>query len=238
MMQIIPNLKETAVKRKTRRVLIALLSLVFAGSLGMLVYCVMDCREGEETYAEAETLVDLPDFSDLPPPVTEEAAPAPETEKPDAPDAPEKPGPVRLQHHRLRAPDEQRLYVCAFEELLEAELLGCPFLRVHHRQQRQSQVGDLRRLRGLHRRDTYHLGFPKDSSNQAFIDYCLEQSVIDSGITLTVYDRVLTLSTCTGNGHATRWVDQAVLKCVAPSDAAQKAPAEPEQQPETEPAPA
>ena len=85
---------------------------------------------------------------------------------------------------------------------------------------------------------TYQLGFSGDASKQAFIDYCLAQSVIDTGITPTVYDRVLTLSTCTGNGHATRWVDQAVLKCVAPSDAAQKAPAEPEQQPETEPAPA
>ena len=41
MMQIIPNLKETAVKRKTRRVLIALLTLVFAGSLGMLIYSVV-----------------------------------------------------------------------------------------------------------------------------------------------------------------------------------------------------
>ena len=83
---------------------------------------------------------------------------------------------------------------------------------------------------------TYQLGFPKDSSKQAFIDYCLAQSVIDTGITPTVYDRVLTLSTCTGNGHATRWVVQAVLKGVAPSDTAQEAPAEPEQQPETEPA--
>ena len=31
----------------------------------MLVYCGMDCREGEETYAEAETLVELPDLSEL-----------------------------------------------------------------------------------------------------------------------------------------------------------------------------
>lgn len=169
MMQIIPNLKETAVKRKTHR-----------------------------------KSPDLCDFNTI------------------------------VYGHRMN----NGSMFAPLKNLLEAELLGCPFPRVHHRRQRQSQVGDLRRLRGLHRRDTYHLGFPKDSSKQAFIDYCLEQSVIDSGITLTVYDRVLTLSTCTGNGHATRWVDQAVLKCVAPSDAAQKAPAEPEQQPETEPAPA
>ena len=190
----------------------------------------MDYRKGEEVYAEAETLVELPDLSELPSPVAEESIPAPETEKPDAPDAPEKPGPVRLQHHRLRAPDEQRLYVCAFEELLEAELLGCPSLRVHHRRQRQSQVGDLRRLRGLHRRDRLPAGlFQKNFSKRAFIDYCLEQSVIDTGITPTVYDRVLTLSACTGNGHTTRWVVQAVLKGVVTPDAAQEALAEPEQ---------
>ena len=69
--------------------------------------------------------------------------------------------------------------------------------------------------------DTYRLGFSSDASKQSFIDYCLSQSVIDTGITPTVYDRILTLSTCTGNGHATRWVVQAVLKGEAPSDSAQ-----------------
>ena len=91
---------------------------------------------------------------------------------------------------------------------------------------------------------TYQLGFSDDASKQAFIDYCLEQSVIDTGITPTVYDRVLTLSTCTGNGHATRWVVQAVLKGVAPPDTAQEVPAEPtsegpapEEQPASQPLP-
>ena len=68
--------------------------------------------------------------------------------------------------------------------------------------------------------------------------------MIDTGITPTVYDRVLTLSTCTGNGHATRWVVQAVLKGVAPPDTAQEVPAEPtsegpapEEQPASQPLP-
>lgn len=60
--------------------------------------------------------------------------------------------------------------------------------------------------------DTYLLSFPSDSHRQAFLDSCLEQSVIDTGVVPTVYDKILTLSTCTGRGHQTRWVVQARLK--------------------------
>lgn len=70
---------------------------------------------------------------------------------------------------------------------------------------------------------TYQIGFSGDTSKQAFLDYCMGQSVIDTGITPTVHDKILTLSTCTGNGHATRWVVQARLKGVAPSDSAEAA---------------
>lgn len=65
---------------------------------------------------------------------------------------------------------------------------------------------------------TYQLGFSSDQSKQAFLDFCTSQSVIDTGVVPTVYDRILTLSTCTGNGHATRWVVQGVLKGEAPAD--------------------
>ena len=61
-------------KRTTRRILMVVLALVFMGSLGMLAYRTMEYKEGEEIYAEAETLVDLPDLSDLPVPVVESAA--------------------------------------------------------------------------------------------------------------------------------------------------------------------
>lgn len=71
--------------------------------------------------------------------------------------------------------------------------------------------------------DTYRLGFSTESDQQSYIDYCLAQSVISTGITPTVYDRILTLSTCTGNGHTTRWVVQGVLRGVAPSDGEQTA---------------
>lgn len=77
--------------------------------------------------------------------------------------------------------------------------------------------------------DTYRLHFSTDQDKQDYIDYCLEQSVIDTGLTPTVYDRIQTLSTCTGSGHATRWVVEALLRGQAP-------PAEPTQE-ETAPAP-
>lgn len=64
--------------------------------------------------------------------------------------------------------------------------------------------------------ETYRLGFRSDQEKQAFIDYCLAQSVIDTGVVPRTYDRILTLSTCTGQGHATRWVVQAVLRGEAP----------------------
>ena len=57
----------------------------------------------------------------------------------------------------------------------------------------------------------YQIGFSGDESKQAFLDDCIGQSVIETGVTPTVQDRILTLSTCTGNGHATRWVVQARL---------------------------
>ena len=47
---------------------------------------------------------------------------------------------------------------------------------------------------------------------KAFIDEGVSLSVIRTGAVPTVNDHILTLSTCTGNGHATRWVVQAVME--------------------------
>ena len=79
--------------------------------------------------------------------------------------------------------------------------------------------------------DTYRLFFPRDQVKQSFLDFCLTQSVIDTGVVPTVYDRIVTLSTCTGNGHDTRWVVQGVLRGEAPKDGA------PAQLPANEPEP-
>ncbi|MBR4869588.1 MAG: class B sortase, partial [Oscillospiraceae bacterium] len=64
--------------------------------------------------------------------------------------------------------------------------------------------------------DTYRLGITSEKDKQAYIDYCLSQSLYDTGVVPTVYDSIVTLSTCTGRGHATRWVVQAVIRGEAP----------------------
>ena len=74
--------------------------------------------------------------------------------------------------------------------------------------------------------ESYRLGFANAEEKQAFLDACLAMSVIDTGVTPTPYDHIITLSTCTGRGHATRWVVQARLAGEAPTEPA--APAQPE----------
>lgn len=276
-----------------------LLGVIFAGSLSMLVYRNMEYKEGEEIYAEAETLVELPDLSALPAPVVEEQAgePAaePEAEKtvyvdPYA-DALRNmdftalrevnsdvlgwimiPGTV-VSYPLLQGSDNQYYLKHTWKKWTSA--VGAIFLECKnsrdlsdfnsvvygHRMNNGSMFASLKHYKkqsywaahpcvyitndsGSHKYEifaayevstagtTYQIGFSGDTSKQAFIDYCLDQSVIDTGITPAVYDQILTLSTCTGNGHATRWVVQAVLKGVAPSDtAAQEAPAEAPQAP-------
>ncbi|MBQ2752543.1 MAG: class B sortase [Firmicutes bacterium] len=59
---------------------------------------------------------------------------------------------------------------------------------------------------------TYQIGFSGDESKQRFLDFCTGESVIETGITPTVEDSILTLSTCTATGsNSKRWVVQAKL---------------------------
>lgn len=58
--------------------------------------------------------------------------------------------------------------------------------------------------------NTYRRDFADDGEKTAYIDECLAQRWVDNGIQPGVEDHIITLSTCTGNGHATRWVVQAV----------------------------
>lgn len=68
----------------------------------------------------------------------------------------------------------------------------------------------------------YWLNVNQQSDKQEFIDYCLAQSVIDTGIVPTTNDQIVTLSTCTGNGHSTRWVVQGVRWGAAPETVPEK----------------
>lgn len=65
--------------------------------------------------------------------------------------------------------------------------------------------------------DTYRMSFSDSESRQTFLDFCVSQSVLKTDITPTIGDQVITLSTCTGTGHANRWVVQAVLSETYPS---------------------
>lgn len=51
-----------------------------------------------------------------------------------------------------------------------------------------------------------------EEGRRTLIDTALERSVIRTGVIPTVEDEILTLSTCAGVGHATRWVVQAALR--------------------------
>ena len=79
--------------------------------------------------------------------------------------------------------------------------------------------------------DVYRLGLRSSSGRQSFLDSCLSLSTLNTGVTPHVYDKVLTLSTCTGNGHATRWVVQAVCPGQPPEPQPEQLP-EPAPQPE------
>jgi len=61
--------------------------------------------------------------------------------------------------------------------------------------------------------DTYRIKIEENGDKQLFIDHCLQNSVIKTGVTPTVRDRIVTLSTCdeTFKGDY-RWVVHARLK--------------------------
>lgn len=274
-------------KKSVRKILLVVLAAVFIGSIAMMLRQNMQYQQGAEEYAEAESLVELPDFSQLPPPV------------------PTVPGDQVLQES---APEEEKpVYVDPYAEVLRnmdftalrevnGDILGWiiipgtpisyPLLQgtdndyylnhtwkkaksvvgsiymeyqndpaltdfntivYGHRMNNGSMFASLKYFKdqsywqqhpyvyitddnGSHAYeifaayevpvdgDTYYLGFPAEDSRQEFIDYCLAQSVIQTGVVPRTYDRILTLSTCTGRGHSTRWVVQAVMRGEAPAE--------------------
>ena len=268
--------------RKARTVILILLTLVFVGSIGMMLHQNSQYREGDEVYSEAESLVNLPDLSGFPVPNLQ-ASPSASTSTPG-----QEPVYVDPYADALRSMDfsalrevnedvlgwilipgtklsyplvqgEDNSYYLNRTWRKSRNSVGAIFLECTnnrdlsdfntiiygHRMNNRSMFGTLKYYKDLSywedhptvyiaddngshtyeifaayevsvTGDTYLLGLSSDTSKQSFIDFCLSQSVIDTGVVPSVYDSILTLSTCTGNGHDTRWVVQAVRRGVAP----------------------
>ena len=324
-------------KPKFRKALAALLAVICALCLGRTALQLVQYRQGDETYAQAEELAGLPDLSDLPvvdftggsgsvssSASTDGAGEAPE-EVPVWQDPyaqalkdmdfsalrqqnPDVLGWILIPGTRVSYPvvqgTENSYYLdhtwrggknsvgAIFMDYRNSgDLSDFNTIIYGHRMNNRSMFGTLSQYKsrsywqahpyvyltddsGTHRyeifaagevsvdSDVYRLGLRSDSSRQSFLDSCLALSALNTGVTPHTYDKVLTLSTCTGNGHATRGVVQAVCPGQAPEtpeipqeeptpqpdasqpeesvqtpDVSQESPAEPEQPQEPEPAP-
>lgn len=297
-------------KQKLRAALFVLFALLFAGSAAMIIYQGVQYQQGDETYAEAEALVNLPDLSALPnlsdfsdSSNLEQSSSGDgiQTEQPTSDSASVYVDPyayalrnmdftalrqvngdilgwILIPGTRLSYPlvqGEDNLYYLNHTWRKSRNPVGAIFLEYNnsgdfgdfntiiygHRMNNNSMFGTLKYYKDQNywaahpyiyisddsgsrkyevfsayevsvEGDTYRLGFSGDQTKQNFLDYCASQSVIDTDVVPKISDRVLTLSTCTGNGHATRWVVQAVLKGVASSSP--RPPFEAPQQPSTD----
>ena len=327
-------------KPKFRKALAALLAVICALCLGRTALQLVQYRQGDETYAQAEELAGLPDLSDLPvvdftggsgsvssSASTDGAGEAPEEvpvwqdpyaqalkdmdfsalrqQNPDVLGWILIPG-TRVSYPVVQGTDnsyyldhtwrggKNSVGAIFMDYRNSGDLSDFNTILYGHRMNNRSMFGTLSQYKsrsywqahpyvyltddsGTHRyeifaagevsvdSDVYRLGLRSDSSRQSFLDSCLALSALNTGVTPHTYDKVLTLSTCTGNGHATRWVVQAVCPGQAPEtpetpetpqeeptpqpdasqpeesvqtpDVSQESPAEPEQPQEPEPAP-
>ena len=324
-------------KPKFRKALAALLAVICALCLGRTALQLVQYRQGDETYAQAQELAGLPDLPDLPAAdVTDGSGEASGSAGADGEgDAPEKvpvwqdpyaqalkdmdfsalrqqnpdvlgwiliPG-TRVSYPVVQGTDnsyyldhtwrggKNSVGAIFMDYRNSGDLSDFNTIIYGHRMDNRSMFGTLSQYKsrsywqahpyvyltddsGTHRyeifaagevsvdSDVYRLGLRSSSGRQSFLDSCLSLSALNTGVTPHVYDKVLTLSTCTGNGHATRWVVQAVCPGQAPEtpeipqeeptpqpdasqpeesvqtpDVSQESPAEPEQPQEPEPAP-
>lgn len=322
-------------KPNFRKALTALLAVVCALCLGRTALQLVQYRQGDETYAQAQELAGLPDLPDLPPvEVTDGSGEASgsadgEGEAPEEVPVWQDPYAQALKDMDFSALRQQNPDVLGWILIPGTRVsypvvqgtdnsyylnhtwrggknsVGAIFMECRnssdlsdfntiiygHRMNNRSMFGTLSQYKsrsywqahpyvyltddsGTHRyeifaagevsvdSDVYRLGLRSDSSRQSFLDSCLALSALNTGVTPHTYDKVLTLSTCTGNGHATRWVVQAVCPGQVPEtpeipqeeptpqpdasqpeesvqtpDVSQESPAEPEQPQEPEPAP-
>lgn len=57
----------------------------------------------------------------------------------------------------------------------------------------------------------YRLDLEEKELEEAFIDFCLASSAVETGVVPEPGSQILTLSTCTGHGYESRWVVQGYL---------------------------
>lgn len=295
-------------KPNFRKALTALLAVVCALCLGRTALQLVQYRQGDETYAQAQELAGLPDLPDLPPvDVTDGSGEASgsagaggEGEAPEEVPVWQDPYAQALKDMDFSALRQQNPDVLGWILIPGTRVsypvvqgtdnsyylnhtwrggknsVGAIFMDYRnsgdlsdfnsiiygHRMNNRSMFGTLSQYKsrsywqahpyvyltddsGTHRYEifaagevsvesnVYRLGLRSSSGRQSFLDSCLSLSALNTGVTPHVYDKVLTLSTCTGNGHATRWVVQAVC----PGQPPQTQPEEPVQQPEQLPEP-
>ena len=281
-------------KRGVRRGLMLVLGLVFLGSAWMLIREFRQYRQGEETYQEAEELVQLPDLSQVEPLPSASAAasasgPASGTAQPATIDPyaqalrnmdftalqqvnPEVLGWILIPDSTISYPlvqHDDNTYYLKKTWKKQSSAVGAIFLEAKnsadfsdfntviygHNMNNGSMFGGLKKYKkqsywaahpNVYITDqsgsrcyeifaayevstagiSYQIGFASDASRQNFLDQCMALSVIDTGVVPTIRDRIVTLSTCTGRGHATRWVVQAVERQAVSDDPVEAPPEE------------
>lgn len=293
-------------KPNFRKALTALLAVVCALCLGRTALQLVQYRQGDETYAQAQELAGLPDLPDLPPVDVTDGSGEASGSADGAGEAPEEvpvwqdpyaqalkdmdfsalrqqnpdvlgwiliPG-TRVSYPVVQGTDnsyylnhtwrggKNSVGAIFMDYRNSSDLSDFNTIIYGHRMNNRSMFGTLSQYKsrsywqahpyvyltddsGTHRyeifaagevsvdSDVYRLGLRSSSGRQSFLDSCLSLSALNTGVTPHVYDKVLTLSTCTGNGHATRWVVQSVC----PGQPPQTQPEEPVQQPEPAPQP-
>lgn len=266
-------------KRSAHKILLIVFGAIFAVSAGMLIWEMVQYRQGEKTYHDAEKLANIPDFSvpenhgsaavpTVPSPAKTAADPYAERLNEMDFAALSKvnsdvfgwiliPGTV-ISYPLLNGSDNH--YYLGHTWKKQNSIVGSIFLEQSnhigltdfntilygHNMNNGSMFGSLKKYRarsywkahpyvyittasGSRRYQifaayevstqaaTYQVGFSSTASRQSFLDDCLKQAGYSTGVTPKTYDRILTLSTCTGHGHTTRWVVQARLPGTAPA---------------------
>lgn len=257
-------------KKRTRRILIAVLAAVFAVSLGVVAYQQMQYGKNDQAIDDARRLAGAPAETRPPRPRPVRT----ETEEPEEEEEIDPWADIDLEALRevnedvvgwlaipgtdisypLIRPQDNETYLThswdgtptsAGSIFLDYRVAWDPrgfnTIIYGHNMRNRTMFGSLREYRregyweqhpeicliddeGVHYYDIFAAWEPRvtdapfspdvttEKGRQSFLDTALRRSAIHTGVEPTVDSEILTLSTCTGVGHATRWVIQAALR--------------------------